>query len=765
MYRYGDCSIYKKIMGVIHTELSQAVLKEFAKVMISEKEAKHNSFVYGTAHKNGNNVYVKFDGSTLYTPVSNVVDVDDGNRVLVLVKNHSGTILSNVSSPAVSNSNFSNFKDQTSQEFTRIQANIGEFNLVFTDRLVANEAEIGSLKATVGEFKELTTEQLTAINAKIENADITYAKIDLTNIEKGSIQQYMLGDGVIGTTQIADGSITDAKIVELTANKITAGTLSVERLEIRGSTSSIVYGLNNITGALQAQNVNTLNGEILTPRSITADRIVASSITSGELNVQEIFANSAIITTIFAQDITATGTIRGMNLVGVTGSFSGSITASSGTIGGFRINASSIDTTNSYGNVVTIANGSNANQDVLVIRTGAGTTASPYKWPAFIRANGYAQFDNAKIIGDITANSLTALNTYYIHNASGVRAIAMTAPDGSFGSSLNVGSGFTSLYLKGLIVNVGNVYCGEDSSWGFNCGKLTVATGHAGSWIQSFNGGSAVLYLSNPGTSTGFSCMTTIKTTNGAWATGAYNHDNAFYIIYGSNSRISSGENGYDTGFSFGADGGLRVPGYLRCKNLAGSVDQYVCCSYGTNGRRVAFVASRGSGNTYKVNFNGQYSDNASSTAYKSLGVTVSSSDIRLKKNIKDTEVEALPVINQIKMRQFDWIETDSHQELGFVADELELINPNFASGGGYDEDGSMDVKIVNEFYLLGYLTKAIQEICQSMAREERKKETYRDGFEWKLSQILERVADQEIKIASQEKQIKELLNALQAKA
>ena len=136
-----------------------------------------------------------------------------------------------------------------------------------------------------------------------------------------------------------------------------------------------------------------------------------------------------------------------------------------------------------------------------------------------------------------------------------------------------------------------------------------------------------------------------------------------------------------------------------------------------------------------------------------------------MKKNIKDTEVEALPVINQIKMRQFDWIETDSHQELGFVADELELINPNFASGGGYDEDGSMDVKIVNEFYLLGYLTKAIQEIYQAMEREERKKETYTDGLEWKLSQILERVADQEIKIASQEKQIKELLNALQTKA
>ena len=332
-------------MGVMDTGLSQEVLKEFAKVVVKESEIKKDSFLYGTTKKNGNNVYVKFDGSDLYTPVSSVVDVDDGNRVLVMIKNHSGTVLSNITSPAVNNSNFSDFKGETSQQFSNIQANIGEFNLVFTDRLVANEAEIGILKANVGEFEKLTVEQFSAINAKIEDADITYAKIDLANIKEGSIQTYMLGNGVIGTTQIADGSITDAKIVELTANKITAGTLSVERLEIRGSTSSIVYGLNNITGALQSQNVDTLNGEILTPRTITADRIVADAITSRELNVKEIFANSAVITEIFAQDITATGTIRGAKLVGATGSFAGTVTAGGGTIGGFTINKNDLTVT------------------------------------------------------------------------------------------------------------------------------------------------------------------------------------------------------------------------------------------------------------------------------------------------------------------------------------------------------------------------------------------------------------------------------------
>ncbi|MFQ9153686.1 MAG: hypothetical protein ACLR6B_22105 [Blautia sp.] len=136
-------------------------------------------------------------------------------------------------------------------------------------------------------------------------ADIKYATIDLANIKNGSIKTAMIDVGAVNTAQIADGSITDAKIVELTANKITAGTLSVERLEIRGSDRSIVYALNNITGALQSQNVDTLNGEILTPRTITADKIVAQSITGNEIAAKAILANHIDVVDLFAQKIEA----------------------------------------------------------------------------------------------------------------------------------------------------------------------------------------------------------------------------------------------------------------------------------------------------------------------------------------------------------------------------------------------------------------------------------------------------------------------------
>jgi hypothetical protein len=51
------------------------------------------------------------------------------------------------------------------------------------------------------------------------------------------------------------------------------------------------------------------------------------------------------------------------------------------------------------------------------------------------------------------------------------------------------------------------------------------------------------------------------------------------------------------------------------------------------------------------------------------------SSDIRLKENILDAE-SALDKISKIKVRQFDWIGCNMHQEYGFIAQELNEVYP-----------------------------------------------------------------------------------------
>lgn len=96
---------------------------------------------------------------------------------------------------------------------------------------------------------------------------------------------------------------------------------------------------------------------------------------------------------------------------------------------------------------------------------------------------------------------------------------------------------------------------------------------------------------------------------------------------------------------------------------------------------------------------------------------SVSASDIRLKEDIKDCEINnALDVINRIKMRSFNWIDSGEHQKIGFIADELEKIDSKLSMGGGVEDDGIINYKSVDTFYLLGYLTKAVQELSKKVS-------------------------------------------------
>ena len=88
-------------------------------------------------------------------------------------------------------------------------------------------------------------------------------------------------------------------------------------------------------------------------------------------------------------------------------------------------------------------------------------------------------------------------------------------------------------------------------------------------------------------------------------------------------------------------------------------------------------------------------------------------SDERLKTNIQNTDVVGLDVIKNLRLVKFDWNETATqnagwsmhgHQKLGFVAQEVEQILPEFISE---DTNG---FKIMGDSGFVPYLIKAMQE-------------------------------------------------------
>lgn len=167
-----------------------------------------------------------------------------------------------------------------------------------------------------------------------------------------------------------------------------------------------------------------------------------------------------------------------------------------------------------------------------------------------------------------------------------------------------------------------------------------------------------------------------------------------------------------------------------QSKKASEAVTRQPIASVTADGNRVAFLSSDyhangyGAGtehSNYRLGVKAQWGGSSYEMHYIYTNLNIS--DIRLKENVKNSETDALETVNQMKVRQFDWKERMGgwHQNIGFVADELEEIDPNLALGGGYDENGEMDIKQINSPYLLNYAIKAIQELSAKVDEQEKR--------------------------------------------
>lgn len=200
-------------------------------------------------------------------------------------------------------------------------------NLTVHGREDVEESHINTLYAetlhgTNAVFKTIESDNIAALEArinKITSTDITveyleanYAQIDFANVGIESVATLFADVGLITDATVVDGHITGyLDAVSVNANNITAGTLSVDRLVIRGNEQSLVYELNNISGALQAASIDTLNGEIITPRTINCDRIVAESITGNEIAAETITSEKILARSITADRLVANSITAG----------------------------------------------------------------------------------------------------------------------------------------------------------------------------------------------------------------------------------------------------------------------------------------------------------------------------------------------------------------------------------------------------------------------------------------------------------------------
>ncbi len=118
----------------------------------------------------------------------------------------------------------------------------------------------------------------------------------------------------------------------------------------------------------------------------------------------------------------------------------------------------------------------------------------------------------------------------------------------------------------------------------------------------------------------------------------------------------------------------------------------------------------QGSGENYSTFgvYRDKYTFSASSSKIIDVGGNsiVNQSDARLKTNINDTKINAIDVLSNIELKEFDWIEDGSHEDIGMIAQQLRTVAPDLVFED--NETGKLSIKTIK---LIPYLIKAIQEL------------------------------------------------------
>ena len=280
--------------------LSHELISQFAKIVKYDKKQSAESTVYGTIVTDGNgNKYVKLDGSDQLTPLtdnerpsadSTTASVNDGERVSVLIKNHTATITGNVSSPSVRSDDFKNLDDQVTD--------IKKFDIVIAERVQANEGYIKKLqtdKADVGD--------LTAANAKITELETKKASVDDLNAAKAEI--------------------TDLKATKLDTEVANATYATIKNLD---ATNANLENLDATYGQFQElatnkfvaveADIKKLDTEKLSATTADAKYATIDFSNIGIAAIQKLFTDSGIIGDLVVSEGHITGKLVGVTIIG-----------------------------------------------------------------------------------------------------------------------------------------------------------------------------------------------------------------------------------------------------------------------------------------------------------------------------------------------------------------------------------------------------------------------------------------------------------------
>lgn len=364
--------------------LSVDLIDQFVEATNDEPKQTSDGIAYGTVVKDGDATYVQLDGSTYNTPVTSTTNVKHGERVAVLIKNHTATITGNFSSPADSTtstiSSINSFDIAVGKKVSveELTANSAFIEFLLSDKIVAETIIAADAKINELDVDKLTVEDLKAIYGNFEALDAYFAKLGVTEIDKATIKDLNATCG-----HFRDLHVDYGEFEKVVATKATVGDLVADNIEakiIKGNALDVKYAnieFSNIgeaairklfadTGLIDKLTVGdgmkvtgelaavTINADNIKSGTMTADRLLlkgkdglyyqlnysalgddffATDLTEEEqeelqngIHGENIIAHSITAKHIVADDLTAFGaTIANFNIVNKDGDVPGKL--------------------------------------------------------------------------------------------------------------------------------------------------------------------------------------------------------------------------------------------------------------------------------------------------------------------------------------------------------------------------------------------------------------------------------------------------------
>lgn len=167
----------------------------------------------------------------------------------------------------------------------KLNANDADIKYATIKNLESTNADISNLSARQATFESATAGNFTAVNANIETlrankldvdtANANFANIDFANITEAAVKKIFSDSGIIKDLIVSEGKITGELVgVTIKGDLIEGGTVIADKLVVKGS-NGLYYKLNTdgVTTEAEQTEYNSLNGSVITAKSITATKI------------------------------------------------------------------------------------------------------------------------------------------------------------------------------------------------------------------------------------------------------------------------------------------------------------------------------------------------------------------------------------------------------------------------------------------------------------------------------------------------------------